>query len=182
MDIATIDSQYNQLQSQAQQTIGELKDLAQKLQSAAAAGNQDAREWLLDLKSIALAIQAEQNQVSNLLQSIHNFADSQQRAMPLPQQPARASVQRSGPGNAKYANRESSLFKYRRAGFGSGAASIWFCLRMAAIYTGALAPRPRIQAILGVWLTSATRTLKFSLRASRLPSASPRWALRSPVT
>jgi len=88
MDIATIDSQYNQLQSQAQQTIGELKDLAQKLQAAAASGNQDAREWLLDLKSIALAIQAEQNQVSNLLQSIHNFADSQQRAMPLPPQPA----------------------------------------------------------------------------------------------
>ncbi len=99
MDIATIDSQYNQLQSQAQQTIGELKDLAQKLQSAAAAGNQDAREWLLDLKSIALAIQAEQNQVSNLLQSIHNFADSQQRAMPLPQQP---SWQNQAPAPAPY--------------------------------------------------------------------------------
>ncbi|MDE8347087.1 MAG: hypothetical protein POH28_13085 [Acidocella sp.] len=86
MDIQTIDSQYSQLQSQAQQTIGELKDLAQKLQTAAAAGNPDAREWLLDLKSIALAIQAEQNQVSNLLQSIHNFADAQQQqANRLPQ-------------------------------------------------------------------------------------------------
>jgi len=76
MDIQTIDSQYNQLQTQAQQTIQELKDLAGKMQTAAGAGDQNAREWLLDLKSIAIAIQAEQNQVTNLLQAIHNFADS----------------------------------------------------------------------------------------------------------
>ncbi|HQU01369.1 MAG TPA: hypothetical protein PLI12_02855, partial [Acetobacteraceae bacterium] len=69
MDIQTIDQNYSQLQSQAQQTIQELKDLATKLQASAQGGNQDAREWLLDLKSIALAIQAEQNQVANLLQS-----------------------------------------------------------------------------------------------------------------
>jgi hypothetical protein len=89
MDVQTIDNQYNQLQSQAQQTVGELKDLAQKLQSAAAAGNPDAREWLLDLKSVALAIQAEQNQVSNLLQSLHNYVDNanqQLQQMPPQQQ------------------------------------------------------------------------------------------------
>ena len=74
MDIQTIDSQYGQLQSQAQQTVQELKDLATKLQTATQSGNQDAREWLLDLKSIALAIQAEQNQVSNLLQSLHTVS------------------------------------------------------------------------------------------------------------
>ena len=77
MDIQTIDTQYNQLHAQAGQTVQELKDLAMKLQGAAQAGNMDAREWLLDLKSIALAIQAEQNQVANLLQSLHNFVDSQ---------------------------------------------------------------------------------------------------------
>jgi uncharacterized phage infection (PIP) family protein YhgE len=89
MDIQTIDNQYNQLQSQAQQTVGELRDLAGKLQAAAAAGDQNAREWLLDLKSIAIAIQSEQNQVSGLLQAIHNFADNQRQQMPqqLPQQP-----------------------------------------------------------------------------------------------
>jgi hypothetical protein len=88
MDIQTIDNQYNQMQAQAQQTIGELKDLAAKLQAATAAGNQDAREWLLDLKSIAIAIQAEQNQVAGLLQAIHNFADNQrQQVQQLPQQP-----------------------------------------------------------------------------------------------
>ncbi len=86
MDIQTIDSQYSQLQTQAQQTIQELKDLATKLQTAAGAGDVNAREWLLDLKSIAIAIQSEQNQVSNLLQAIHNFADSHnQSAQPLPQ-------------------------------------------------------------------------------------------------
>ncbi len=93
MDIQTIDSQYSQLQNQAQQTVQELKDLATKLQTAAQAGNQDAREWLLDLKSIAIAIQSEQNQVSNLLQALHGFVDNQSRAMQqmpqqLPPQPA----------------------------------------------------------------------------------------------
>src|SRR6201999_4434254 len=77
LDIQTIDTQYNQLHAQAGQTVQELKDLAMKLQGAAQAGNMDAREWLLDLKSIALAIQAEQNQVANLLQTLHNFVDSQ---------------------------------------------------------------------------------------------------------
>lgn len=81
MDIQTIDSQYSQLQSQAQQTVEELKSLAQKLQAAANAGDQNAREWFLDLKSIALAIQAEQNQVTNLLQSLHNFVENQAQAV-----------------------------------------------------------------------------------------------------
>lgn len=87
MDIQTIDSQYGQLQTQAQATVQELKDLATKLQAAQAAGNPDAREWLLDLKSIALAIQAEQNQVSNLLQALHGFVENQSQALAqMPQQ------------------------------------------------------------------------------------------------
>ena len=83
MDIQTIDNQYTQLQSQAQQTVDELQKLAQKLQTAAQAGDQNAREWLLDLKSIALAMQAEQNQVTNLLGALHNFVEAQaQQHMP----------------------------------------------------------------------------------------------------
>lgn len=86
MDVQTIDTQYSQLQSQAQQTVQELKDLATKLQTANQAGNPDAREWMLDLKSIALAIQAEQNQVSNLLQALHGFVENQHQALTqLPQ-------------------------------------------------------------------------------------------------
>jgi hypothetical protein len=81
MDVQTIDTAYGQLQSQSQQTVQELKDLAGKLQAASQAGNPDAREWLLDLRSIALAIQAEQNQVSNLLQALHGFVENQSHAL-----------------------------------------------------------------------------------------------------
>jgi hypothetical protein len=80
MDIQTVNNQYGQLQVQAQQTVGELQSLAQKMQAAAQAGNMDAREWLLDLKSIALAIRAEQNQVAGLLQSIQAMLANQQQA------------------------------------------------------------------------------------------------------
>jgi hypothetical protein len=77
MDVQSIDAAYGQLQAQAQTTVQELKTLAGKLQTASQAGNPDAREWLLDLREIALAIQAEQNQVSNLLQQLHGFVENQ---------------------------------------------------------------------------------------------------------
>jgi uncharacterized phage infection (PIP) family protein YhgE len=85
MDIQTIDNQYQQLQTQSQQTVQELRDLAGKLQDSVQAGNKDAREWLLDLKSIALAIQAEQNQVANLLQALHGFVANQAQSGSVPQ-------------------------------------------------------------------------------------------------
>ena len=88
MDIATIDQQYQQLQVQAQGTVQELSGLAEKLQAAAQGGNQDAREWLLDLKSIALAIKAEQSQVGLLLQALHGFVANQASAMQAPPAPA----------------------------------------------------------------------------------------------
>jgi len=81
MDIQTIDQEYQQLQSQAQETVQEIRTLADKFQAAAQAGNQDAREWLLDLKSITLAVQAEQNQVGLLLQAIHAFVANQNTAL-----------------------------------------------------------------------------------------------------
>src|SRR5579871_4884214 len=81
MDVQTIDTAYGQLQNQSQQTAEELKGLAGKLQAAAQAGNLDAREWLLDLRSIALAIQSEQAQVSNLLQALHGFVENQSQAL-----------------------------------------------------------------------------------------------------
>lgn len=100
MDIQTIDQQYQQLQTQAQQTIGELKDLAGKLSAAAQGGNQDAREWLLDLKSVALAMQAEQNQVSLLLQALHGFVANQGQTLmqPPPAQGAPWGGAPPGPG------------------------------------------------------------------------------------
>jgi hypothetical protein len=77
VDIETIDQNYQQLQQQSQQTVASITALAQKLQTAAAAGDQNAREWLLDLKGITLGFQQEQNQVTLLLQAIHNFVANQ---------------------------------------------------------------------------------------------------------
>jgi len=91
MDVDTIDKQYQQLETQAQQTSQTLTALAGKLQDAAKGGNQDAREWLLDLREIALAMQAEQNQVGGLLTALHGFVanqvQQQQVAVPPAGQP-----------------------------------------------------------------------------------------------
>ena len=84
MDVATIDQQYQQLESQAQQTIQQLTALAGKLQGAAQGGNQDAREWLLDLREVALAMQSEQNQVGALLQALHGFVANQSQHLTAP--------------------------------------------------------------------------------------------------
>jgi hypothetical protein len=88
VDIQTIDQNYQQLQQQSQQTVQAITNLAQKLQTAANNGDQQAREWLLDLKEITLGFQQEQNQVTLLLQSIHQFvANQSQQQPPVYQQP-----------------------------------------------------------------------------------------------
>ena len=92
MDVQTIDQQYQQLQGQSQQTGQALQTLGGKLQSAAQGGDQQAREWLLDLRELALAFRAEQDQVGTLLQSLHGFvaneAQAQAQAQAQYQQPA----------------------------------------------------------------------------------------------
>jgi hypothetical protein len=88
MDTQTIDNTYAQLQQQSQQTVTLITNLAQKLQTAASNGDQNAREWLLDLKEITLGFQSEQQQVTLLLQAIHNFVANQaQQPAPQQQQP-----------------------------------------------------------------------------------------------
>ena len=98
MDPETVDQNYAQLQQQAQQTVAQIQTLAGKLQSAAAAGDQNAREWMLDLKEIALGIQQEQGQVSLLLQSIHSMVDNHVQTMGQPgyQQPGYQGYQQPG--------------------------------------------------------------------------------------
>jgi hypothetical protein len=76
VDSQTVDQNYAQLQQQGQQTASLLQTLAGKLQTAAAAGDTNAREWMLDLKEIALGVQQEEGQVSLLLQSIHSMVDN----------------------------------------------------------------------------------------------------------
>jgi hypothetical protein len=85
VDPETVDQNYAQLQQQAQQTAALIQTLAGKLQTAAAAGDQNAREWLLDLKEITLGVQQEQGQVSLLLQSIHSMVDNHVQAMAQPE-------------------------------------------------------------------------------------------------
>jgi hypothetical protein len=76
MDIQSIDNAYAQLQQEAGQTSQKVQALASKLQADAQSGDQNAREWMLDLREIALAVQAEENQVAALLQAMHGFAVS----------------------------------------------------------------------------------------------------------
>ena len=90
MDIQTIDQQYQQLQGEAQQVGQQLQALAGKLQTASQGGNQDAREWLLDLREVALGVQTEQQQMSQVLQAIHAMWQNQaqqMQAMPAATQP-----------------------------------------------------------------------------------------------
>jgi hypothetical protein len=85
VDPETVDQNYAQLQQQAQQTAAQIQVLASKMQAAAAAGDPNAREWLLDLREITLGVQQEQGQVSLLLQSIHSMVNNHVQTMAQPQ-------------------------------------------------------------------------------------------------
>ena len=125
MDIQIIDNQYRQLQTQSQQTVQELRALAMKLQGAAQTGNQDAREWFLDLKSIALAIQSEQNQVANLLQAMHNFMENQNQMMQQPMQQQPYPQQNYGGGYPQQQPQQGGgiLGEFMNSGFGRAVAT-----------------------------------------------------------
>jgi len=84
VDPETVDQSYAQLQQQGRQTAALIQALAGKLQAAATAGDTNAREWMLDLKEIALGVQQEEGQTSPLLlQSIHSMVDNHvQTAVP----------------------------------------------------------------------------------------------------
>jgi hypothetical protein len=86
VDPETVDQNYAQLQQQGQQTAALIQALAGKLQAAAAAGDTNAREWMLDLKEITLGVQQEEGQVSLLLQSIHSMVDNHVQATTVPPQ------------------------------------------------------------------------------------------------
>jgi phosphoglycerate-specific signal transduction histidine kinase len=81
MDLQTVEQQYNQLQQEAQGVMQSLQTLAGKLKTAADGGNQDAREWLLDLKELALNIQTEQQQVMNVMQALHQAVQNDMGSM-----------------------------------------------------------------------------------------------------
>ncbi len=99
MDVQTIDQQYGELQSQAQNTVQQLQTLGGKLQTAAQSGDQQAREWLLDLRELALSFRAEQDRTSALLQSIHAMVANGAGMQP-PQQSQGGWAQPSNPNYA----------------------------------------------------------------------------------
>jgi hypothetical protein len=88
MDTETIDQQYKQLQAEFEDAAKSVQEFAQKLQSAADGGDEKAREWLLDLKQIALDIKDEQMQVNNLLTALHQFVANEAQAAQQAQQQA----------------------------------------------------------------------------------------------
>jgi len=119
VDIETIDQNYQQLQQQSQQTVQAITALAQKLQTAANAGDQNAREWLLDLKGITLGFQQEQNQVTLLLQAIHNFVANQtQQPPPQYQQPQYQQPQYQQPQYQQPMYQQQPV--YQNSGWGGG--------------------------------------------------------------
>jgi hypothetical protein len=105
MDTSTVDQAYGQLQAEFQDVAKSVQEFAEKMQAAAQAGDANAKEWLLDLKQIALDIKDEQVQVNALLQAIHGMVDNanQQIAqMPqvqqMPQQPMAGGIFGGGGG------------------------------------------------------------------------------------
>ncbi|HTD51128.1 MAG TPA: hypothetical protein VK771_11035 [Acidimicrobiia bacterium] len=85
MDVDTVDQEYQQLQQESQQLTQVIQGFATKLQAAGDAGDAQAKEWLLDLKSLALQIQQEQLQMQALLQALHGFAVNTLQPAPQPQ-------------------------------------------------------------------------------------------------
>ena len=127
MDIETIDLNYEQLRNQGQQTVQALTNLAQKLQRAAEAGDLNAREWLLDLKEVALEVRGEQTQVAGLLQSLHGFVANQlqspppQQGYPQQQQYRQQGYQQpyqQGYGQQGYGQGGGMLGRFMGSGFG----------------------------------------------------------------
>lgn len=91
MDVDTIDREYAQLQAEFQEVTQAFQTLAGKLQDAVKAGDPGARDWLLDLKQVALQVKDEQVQTASLLQAMHGFVNNtfqapQQQAGPYPPQ------------------------------------------------------------------------------------------------
>lgn len=76
MNPETIDAEYAKLDQEVQSTGQAIEALAQKLQSAITAGDANARDWLLDLKSIALSVQQDHLQMQSLMQAVHDFTVS----------------------------------------------------------------------------------------------------------
>jgi hypothetical protein len=116
VEVETVDQEYQQLQQESQQLTQAIQEYAGKLQTASSAGDAQAKEWLLDLKGIALQIQQEQLQMQALLQALHGFATNNIPETPVPQvAPAQAIAPVQQPAPAPGGG---ILSRFRGGGFG----------------------------------------------------------------
>jgi hypothetical protein len=117
VDPETVDQNYAQLQQQAQQTAAQIQGLASKLQAAAAAGDPNAREWMLDLREITLGVQQEQGQVSLLLQSIHSLVNNHVQSVGQPQYQQQPGYQQPQYQQPQYQQAGYQQPQYQQAGY-----------------------------------------------------------------
>jgi len=118
MNLQTVEQQYQQLQAEAQGVSQAIQALAAKMQQGSEK-NPDAREWLLDLKQLALNIQQEQMQVMAVMQVMHQAVQNdmamqqqgggQQWQPGYPQTP-QAGYQNQGQGGGFLSSLEHSGF------------------------------------------------------------------------
>lgn len=80
MDVDTIDREYSQLQTEFQEVTQAFQALAGKLQAAVKAGDPGAKDWLMDLKQVALKVKDEQVQTNSLLQAMHGYVSNNMQA------------------------------------------------------------------------------------------------------
>lgn len=113
MDVETVDQEYQQLEQESQQLTQAIQGFATKLQTAGDSGVAQAKEWILDLKGIALQIQQEQLQMQALLQALHGFAvNTMQQAAPQAQAVAPQAVGSQEPGGG------GMMHRFLGGGFG----------------------------------------------------------------
>jgi hypothetical protein len=86
MDTSSIDQAYGQLQTEFKDVADSIQGLATKLQTAAQGGDANAKEWLLDLRQVALDVKDEQVQVNALLSTIHGFVDNANQQLQMESQ------------------------------------------------------------------------------------------------
>jgi hypothetical protein len=120
VDVQTIDQNYAELQRESQETIDAITKLAQKLQAASDAGDTNAREWMLDLKEVAVSLRDEQTKVSGLLQSLHAFTVNQLNQQPQYQAAPPLGYQQQPPQYAQpgYSQGGGVLHHFMGGGFG----------------------------------------------------------------
>jgi hypothetical protein len=116
LDVQTIDQEFAQLQQESGAVAQALATFAGKLQTASDGGSTDAKEWLLDLKSLALQVQEEQLQMQTLLQALHGFADTTLQQVAAPSSTATATA--PAPAPAPQPEATGMLSRFRGSGFG----------------------------------------------------------------